>query len=207
MAESPPPPSPAPSSYTPVPSASRRRAWIVRLLPFLPIVLALGTAFAYRSYQASHIPVAPQVGALAPDFSLADLHQKPDAPLVTLSRLAEKSPVILLFHRGVGCHYCYAFLSAIKDQLDDFTKAGLQVLALSSGDAAGADAPEFPFPLLFDPGDEVAINYGLLNADNTLLYGVFIVDQKRIVRFAAATDMPLDTIPDFLEVGRRLQHP
>jgi peroxiredoxin len=207
MAESPPPPSPAPPFNPPPPRTPRRRAWIARLLPFIPILLALSTAFAYRYYEASNIPVAPEIGMLAPDFSLRDLHQNPDAPLLTLSHLVKESPVILLFHHGIGCHFCYAFLSAISDQIDDFDNAGLQVLAISSDNAAGADDPEFPFPLLFDPDDQVAVNYGLLDPDNALLYGVFIVDRKRIVRFAARTDMPLDTIPDFLDVGRKLQHP
>jgi peroxiredoxin len=201
---------PDPSSPPGAPSTPPRRSFALLVLPFIPIVLALGVALSIRSSPKTPPPAATRadVGDLAPDFSLQDARQQPDAPPIALSCMVQKGPVVLVFHRGLGCHFCYAFLQQIAEQFDDFTKAGLQVLALSSDPYGALDNPDFPFPLLFDPNDDVAYAYDLFDAEGALRYGVFIVDKDRRIRFAARTSVPLgDAIPAFLDEGRKLQHP
>jgi peroxiredoxin len=203
-----PAPQPAPGGS---PSPRRRPRLLSYALPFIPVVLAVGIALAIRASAKTRPPAtttSPQIGDLAPDFTLQDARKQPDAPPISLSRTLQKGPVILVFHRGLGCHFCYAFLTQIAEQIDDFNKAGLQVLALSADPMGAAENPDFPFPLLWDSNDDIAYAYDLFDADGSLRYGVFIIDQDRRIRFAARTSYPMsEALPAFLDEGRKLQHP
>ena len=215
MAESPLNPAFASSSTPAAPPAPPRRT-ALRILPFVPIVLALGVALAIRerpkpALTAATAPV--EIGDLAPDFSLQDAQRQLGDPLVSLSGLLKTSPVLLVFHHGYSCPTCLSYLKTLSEQNAEFTKAGLQVVALCGDTPEGTRESlaawnlDFAFPLLFDAEDKTALSYNLLDSDGTFFYGVFVVDKDRKIRFATRTTNPVDAIPDFLEEGRKLQHP
>jgi peroxiredoxin len=214
MAEAPQTPSPSSTAVpSPAPPAPGRRL-VSRILPFIPIALAVGVALAYRHYYYPQ-PVfktdADLVGAKAPDFSLRDAHKEPGDPLVTLSLLVEKSPVMLVFYRGYSCPRCMWHLQLVDDQIDEFANAGLQVVAISpdtpanTRDSIDTYNQDFPFPLLYDPDDKVARAYDLPGQDGYYLHGVFVVDMERRIRFAARTQEQYPAILDVVEVGKKLQ--
>jgi peroxiredoxin len=215
MAESPENPSPSPpspASLAPAPRPSRRRA--ARILPFLPILLALGIALTIRYFPKPPAKTdAELLGTRAPDFSLRDAHKQAGDPLVTLSLLVEKSPVMLVFYRGYTCPRCMWHLAQAADAIDDFTNAGLQILAISpdtpanTRDSIASFNQDFPFPLLYDPDDKIARAYGLLSQDGYFLHGVFVVDRQRRIRFVARTEEQYPVTQNMVDVGKELQHP
>ena len=58
-------------------------------------------------------------------------------------RLSDQKPrhfTLLLFHRGGACPACRALLTRLEDRIDDFTRRGVRVLAVSAEDRASAEA-------------------------------------------------------------------
>ncbi|MFC5051758.1 peroxiredoxin-like family protein [Rubritalea spongiae] len=105
---------------------------------------------------------ALNVGDSAPDFTLKNAVGKD----VTLSKLLKDGPVVLTWYRGSWCPYCNITLRNYQEHLDEFKKAGAQLVALS---------PELPdkslpttekhaleFEVLTDLNSEVAKKYGIV---------------------------------------------
>jgi len=197
----------------PAPSVMPRRkpGLGFRILPFVPIVVALATALAVRQF---HKPAAPVInnellGAKAPDFTLRDAHKEEGEAGVTLSLMVEKGPVLMVFFRGYYCERCVEHLRAVGDLIEDFTDAGVQVIAISPDTSANMrdsihNYGDLPFPLLSDPEDKLAEAYGLVTGDN-VYHGVFLVDQNRRIQFAAKTEAPYSDIKSLLETGKKLK--
>lgn len=105
---------------------------------------------------------------LAPDLSLPDALGQPHP----LRRLAGGKPVILNFFLGVECGYCLAQMAVFRPFLDDFRKAGIEFVAISTDpvetlkgriklDQAGPKpGDEFPFMVLADPRLEAFRSFG-----------------------------------------------
>ncbi len=125
-------------------------------------------------------------GDRAPEFSLADQ----DKQVVSLADL-RGTPVLLVFYPFAFSAKCTGELCRLRDELADYTEAGVRVLAISTDPVfslkAFRDAEGLDFPLLSDfwPHGEVARAYGVFNEKAGMaVRGTFLVDPDGVVRFA-----------------------
>jgi peroxiredoxin len=104
----------------------------------------------------------PLLGQPAADFTLTDDRQQP----VSLERLRQEGPVVLIFYYGYYCSHCVAQLFSMQEDLALFRELGAQVVAVS------ADPPEltakrykefgrFDFTVISDPENRLARQYGI----------------------------------------------
>jgi peroxiredoxin len=104
---------------------------------------------------------ALKVGQVAPNFTLAD----DGGEIVSLERLLARGPVVVTFYRGVWCPYCNADLKALQRALPRFAQAGASLVSISPQNASNSRKAKrdngLDFPILSDPGNEVAAHYGL----------------------------------------------
>jgi len=162
------------------------------------------------------------VGDEAPDFELPDATGRP----VRLSQLLEHGPVVLSFYRGEWCPYCNLTLHTWQQRLDDLSRAGGRLVAVTPQRPDNAlsitEKHQLAFPVLSDESQEVIRAYRLhydlpatlkelygdtwgldlteQNADGTWslpVPGTFVVDPERRIRFAFANaDYRLRAEPD-----------
>ena len=132
------------------------------------------------------------VGDAAPDFSLPDQ----DKQVVSLAGL-RGSPVLLVFYPFAFSGLCTGELCQLRDELADYTDAGVQVLAISTDPVfslkAFRDKEGFDFPLLSDfwPHGEVAQAYGALDAERGCAErATFIIDRDGVLRWQVQNAMP-----------------
>ena len=104
---------------------------------------------------------ALKVGDRAPAFNLNDADGKP----VSSVDLLTKGPLVLSFYRGVWCPYCNIELKALEAARPVIEAAGASLIAISPQKAANsrrsARENSLSFPILSDPGNEVAAAFGL----------------------------------------------
>ncbi len=104
---------------------------------------------------------ALRVGDRAPAFSLADS----GGALVTSAGLLAQGPLVLSFYRGVWCPYCNMELLALQGVLPEIAATGASLAAISPQTAANnrksVRQNALGFPILSDPGNEVAAAFGL----------------------------------------------
>jgi peroxiredoxin len=104
---------------------------------------------------------ALKAGDIAPSFTLDDANGQP----VSSAELLKRGPLVVTFYRGVWCPYCSLDLEALEAAHSEITNAGATLIAIS---------PQLPvnsrksirqngvtFPMLFDPGNDVAAAFGL----------------------------------------------
>ena len=144
----------------------------------------------------------------APDWSLpADGGRK-----VALKDYRGK-PVLVIFYLGYGCLHCVEQLQAFAPKTDEFRKAGIEVVAISSDsqedlvksiEKYGKDGG-FPFPLAADPKLEIFKKYRCYDDFEKLtLHGTFLIDGDGMVRWQDISYEPFMD-PDFvLKEARRL---
>ena len=130
--------------------------------------------------------MAVEVGSKAPDFTLKD-YNKQD---VTLSSFQGTKNVLLVFYPFAFSGICQGELCQVRDELADYTNAGVQVLGVSVDSPfalkAWADQQGYEFPLLADfwPHGAVATTYGVFNDKAGLaLRGTFLIDTEGVVRY------------------------
>ena len=126
------------------------------------------------------------VGDRAPEFSLPDQ----DKQVVSLAEL-RGTPVLLVFYPFAFSGLCTGELCQLRDELDDYTGAGVRVFAISTDPTftlkAYREKEGFEFPLLSDfwPHGAVAESYGVFNSQRGIANrGTFLVDKHGVVRFA-----------------------
>lgn len=152
-----------------------------------------------KEAEKSHVetrPGYPLQGKPAPDFDLIEaLGQR-----VALKELLAKGPVVLIFYYGYHCDHCVSQLFDINEDIRYFQELGTQVVAVSP------DKPEstldkfqkfgqFKFPVLSDPENKVAEEYGVyLPKTNTQSdwqqHGTFVIDQSGKIVWAYWGDEP-----------------
>ncbi len=127
------------------------------------------------------------VGVVAPDFTVPDANKTP----VVLSSFRGRQPVLLVFYPFAFSSVCTAELCQLRDDLSDFTDAGVQVLAISTDTPQSLRAwgvqQNYPFPLLSDfwPHGAVARAYDVFfERAGMALRGTFLIDADGIIRFA-----------------------
>ncbi len=100
-------------------------------------------------------------GDAAPRFTLNDADGHP----VSSADLLARGPLILSVYRGVWCPYCNMELQALQVALPEFQALGATLVALSPQTAANSRKSvrqnHLAFPILSDPGNEVAAAFGL----------------------------------------------
>jgi peroxiredoxin (alkyl hydroperoxide reductase subunit C) len=131
--------------------------------------------------------MAPEVGTVAPDFTLKDQNNQE----VTLSSFRGSRNVLVVFYPFAFSGTCTGELCAVRDDISSFQNDDVQLLGVSVDHVyalkAWANQESYQFPLLSDfwPHGEVAKTYGVFNADRGMaLRGTFLVDRDGIVRFA-----------------------
>lgn len=130
-----------------------------------------------------------EVGRPAPPFTLAG-SDTTDAGRRDYS-LADYlgQPVVLVFYPGDSTPVCTRQLTSYSDDLDSFSEAGAQVLAISPQSVASHDdfacsQGGFGFPLLADTDKAVGAAYGILGPLGFYRRSVFVVDAAGVVRYA-----------------------
>ena len=152
---------------------------------------------------------ALKAGDAAPAFALKD----PDGDVVSSANSLAKGPLVVSFYRGVWCPYCNMELQALQAALPLFREAGASLVAISPQSAANsrksARNNELEFPILSDPGNEVAASFGLrfrlpeylidlyaktlrndltaFNGDDSWtlpMPGRFVIGEDRVIRYA-----------------------
>ena len=102
------------------------------------------------------------VGSTAPDFELTNFNGKP----IRLNDLLSFGPVVLKFFRGRWCPYCVTELEAWRGLYDELRQRGALFAAISPQTPRQNDfmagQPALPFPVLADPGCQIAAQFGLI---------------------------------------------
>jgi peroxiredoxin len=121
------------------------------------IVLIIGVMFLsdVRSQEAL------SVGSLSPDFSAVDQNGK----RVTLGKVLEQGPVVLIFYRGSWCPNCMRALQHTRDSIRFFVDRSATVLAVSpespEGIAKSQRISKANFSLISDDGLKILTAYGV----------------------------------------------
>jgi peroxiredoxin len=101
------------------------------------------------------------IGAQVPEFSLKDARGK----AVHSKDLLSVGPLIVKFFRGRWCSYCATELETWRDLYGRIREHGAVMVAISPQTARQNDFMAgqhgLPFPLLSDPGNKVATQFGL----------------------------------------------
>ncbi len=96
------------------------------------------------------------------DFTLVNVNGKK----VTLSEKLKNGPIILTFYRGGWCPYCNIQLKAYQEKLDEFRKAGGQLIAISPESMESGNTTvkknDLKFEILTDNLNKEARKYGLV---------------------------------------------
>jgi peroxiredoxin len=103
-----------------------------------------------------------KVGAQAPEFTLPDaLTGKP----VHSTDLLALGPLVINFFRGRWCPYCVTELETWRDLYPAVRKKGALFVAISPQTPRqnnfALQQHDLPFPILSDPGAQVAANFGV----------------------------------------------
>jgi peroxiredoxin len=129
----------------------------------------------------------------APKWTLNDQNGKPHS----LADYRGK-PVVVIFYLGFGCLHCVEQLKAFAPVSEEFKKAGLSLVAISTEDreqlttalTAYAEEQEdgkkknFPFPIVTDPKLNVFKSYRAHDDFESLpLHGTFLIDGNGLVRW------------------------
>jgi peroxiredoxin len=105
---------------------------------------------------------ALKAGDVAPEFALPQVR----GGIVRLSTLLAEGPVVLSFYRGGWCPYCRLELRALERALPDILRLGGSLAAVSPETPDDSHTAswmnEITFPVLTDPGAQVAAAFGVL---------------------------------------------
>lgn len=105
---------------------------------------------------------APQVGDVAPDFTLPDQRGVP----VRLSDVLREGPVILTFYRGAWCPFCMIALRGLQRIAARAAAIPARILAVAPQDVAtaqqAAQTHGLTYSLLSDTGAEVGKAWSLM---------------------------------------------
>jgi peroxiredoxin len=101
-------------------------------------------------------------GARAPGFTLNDHNGKP----VSSAELLSRGRLIVCFFRGRWCPFCVGQLEAMNQILAQIEQAQASLIAISPQTVKQsffmADQHKLRFPLLSDPGNQLARQFGLV---------------------------------------------
>jgi thioredoxin-dependent peroxiredoxin len=130
-----------------------------------------------------------EVGSHAPGFTLAGSDNTDEGRRDYSLADYRGQAVVLVFYPGDSSPVCTRQLNAYTEDIDSFTGAGAQVLAISpqsvqSHDDFSCKEGGFAFPLLADTDKAVGEAYGILGPLGFYRRSVFVIDADGIVRYA-----------------------
>lgn len=139
----------------------------------------------------------PLLGHSAPDFTLQDTAGQ----ATTLSALCQAGPVVVVFYYGYHCNHCVSQLFALDKDYDQFRELGATIVAISADPSADTLARfkkygAFRFPVLTDPGNVVAKEYGTYtpskkpNEEGELMHGTFVITPAGKIVWSNRGDSP-----------------
>jgi len=104
---------------------------------------------------------ALKVGDQAPSFELEEAR----SGRVSSASLLRTGPLVVTFYRGFWCPYCNLELEALQEALADIRARGASLVAVSPQTGANSRRAirekGVGFPILHDPGNEVAASFGI----------------------------------------------
>jgi peroxiredoxin (alkyl hydroperoxide reductase subunit C) len=131
--------------------------------------------------------VTLQIGSPAPDLALRDQH----GSTVRLSDFAGERGVVLVFFPFAFSGRCTGELSELRNNLDLFEDASVQLIGVSCdpvhAQRAWAEAEKYDFPLLSDfwPHGKVARSYGVFSETmGAAIRGTFLVDRDGVLQWS-----------------------
>lgn len=133
-----------------------------------------------------------KIGEKAPNFIAFD--QNGDK--FKSSEVLKEKQLIVVFYRGQWCPYCNRHLSELQDHLEDFKKAGAQIIAVSPEKTENinktVEKTKADFPVLWDKDNSIMESFGvnfILAKDLQEKYKKYGVD------LAKANGNPSQTLP------------
>lgn len=186
----------------------------------MPIAKELGYPHDWRlkHQPASDLLPRPELSELgplhwspptAPSFTLPNQHQE----AISLESYRGK-PLILVFYLGAGCLHCTEQLTTMADRYEDFKKAGLPILAISTDDVSDLKKSQdnyekgtIPFPIVSDSQKSIFKQFTAHDDfEDQPLHGTFVIDPKGRILWSDISADPFMEI-DFLitEATRLLQ--
>ncbi len=117
-----------------------------------------------RRQQGAKAPrTLPALGTPMPDGDLLDAH----GGATTLTAARAGRAAVVVFYRGAWCPYCNLTLRAYQeDLLPELTARGIALVAISPQKPDGAltaqETNELSYPVLSDPGNQIAGALGIL---------------------------------------------
>ncbi|MCC6179327.1 MAG: thioredoxin-dependent thiol peroxidase [Chloroflexi bacterium] len=128
-----------------------------------------GTRCRHSAPRSDAVTDIPQAGAPAPGFTLTAA----DGSTVSLDDFRNKQAVVLYFYPKDDTPGCTKEACYFRDLSGEFAKKDAVILGVSPDSVAShvkfRDKFNLPFPLLADPGAEVAQRYGVWKEKN--MYG------------------------------------
>lgn len=187
-------------------------------LRLAPIAKELGYPDDWRVKQ----PVAADVGQrpsleqlgpfrwqpmVAPSWTLQDAQGQPYS-----SQEFRGRPIVLIFYLGYSCLHCAEQLQKFAPMKDQFTQAGLTVLAVSTDDQAGLkmaignfEGGKFPLTLLSGDRLDVFKQYRCYDDfEQKPLHGTFVIDGQGRVRWQDISYEPFMDPQFLLDEAKRL---
>ncbi len=143
------------------------------------------TGLFNNRYVSNFIPRSPsqvpEVGELAPDFSLPLI----GGDRVQLSDYWKRQPVVVAFTRifteKLFCPFCYPHIQDLKEGYQAIRDRGAELIMISSTDPVQSqqvvDQLELPYPFLVDPDCVTFRRYGVGQALGAPLPAQFVVNQ------------------------------
>lgn len=132
------------------------------------------------------------VGAEAPDFTLRDEHGQ----AVRLADFRDTNNVAVVFYPFAFSGRCTGELCELRDNLEIFEAANVQVVAVSCDPVFSlriwSEQEKFSFPLLSDfwPHGAVAQQYGVFNeTSGSAVRGSFLIDTAGIIRWSVVNGL------------------
>jgi peroxiredoxin Q/BCP len=148
-----------------------------------------------------------QVGDKAPDFELAASGGK----TVRLSDFKGKKTVVLYFYPKDETPGCTAEACKFRDDYEDFTAAGAEVIGVSDDSVASHESfaakHRLPFLLVSDVGGKVRQQWGV-KATFGIIKGrvTFVIDRDGIVRHRFDSQIRVGRhVDDALELVKKLE--
>ena len=123
------------------------------------------------------------VGSQAPDFSLPAT----TGDTVSLSHYRGKRNLILVFYIGDNTPDCTRQLTSLQEERETLKACNAAVLGINPGTLDDHQRYQaqlgLTFPLLHDPGAQVAALYGARQEDGTVRRTVYLIDTQGMIRY------------------------
>lgn len=142
----------------------------------------------------------PQIGQPAPAFKTTALI---DGKFKEVSLADYKGKyVVLFFYPADFTFVCPTEIIAFSDSIEKFNKIGVQVLGASTDShfvhlawtnvsRKEGGIGKIDYPLLGDKSGQISTAYGVLTPSGLPLRGLFIIDDKQILRQITINDFPV----------------